>query len=221
MHKSLKILIMLVGFSLSHGLSIAQNSTNKNRVYVDVGVSIVTSEKIVFGHPSGEYFEQIPIALFKLKYLLTKPLSIGCYFAYSNMGHRIPLVLNSEGVYELVDSEGVVRISSNTNNFLLNSNTLFYGINANLDLLSLLTGQENLRFKLNASTEFGLVSARWNELKGIDWIMNWNGPFPEYGLGLSASYFFTKRLGLTLGYSVGRFYNNDNSRMYAGIEFKF
>jgi len=48
----------------------------------------------------------------------------------------------------------------------------------------------------------------------------WNGPFTEFGLGLGVGYSFTKRMGINFSYSLGKFYNEDKSRLYIGMGFK-
>ena len=137
------------------------------------------------------------------------------------MGHKVPLVEDSNGMFVLIDSEGIQRLSSNHDNYLLGSKTLFYGIEVNYDLLYLITNRKNLRFSFNICPKVGLVSAKWNELVGADWQENWNGPFLEYGIGFGGGYLFTKKIGIQFNYTIGSFYNNDNSRHYLGLIYKF
>lgn len=198
-------------------ISIAQTHKTR-RISIDLGFFVTTRESVAFGHSPGESFGINPIGILRVNYLLIENLEIGGYFARTAMMHRIPLVQNSEGMYVFVDREGVERISAKSDNCELTGNALFYGIMARYDLLPMLTGKNNLRFKLYANTELGLVSMRWRELKDVHWIED--SPFFEYAAGLNVSYFFTRRFGLNLGYSVGKFYTKERSRWSAGIVFK-
>jgi len=222
-YSKLIVTILLTFFSL---VSFAIKPDSTRRLSVSLGVYLVNSEEFSYGYTSEGNLIEIPdplptaVANIKINYQVLNNFEVGGYLAYSNMGHKVPLVENSEGMYVLVDSEGVTRISSNRNNELLGSNTLFYGLSAKYDLLPVLTGKNNLRFNLYVSSKLGLVSARWSEFSGVDWVKNWNGPFMEYGIGLGAGYFFTKRFGINFNYTKGKFYNNDNSRHYLGLVYK-
>lgn len=226
MFRLLKIFTVVLSLTILALTTFANSALDKTRRFVlSVGVYQANSENVSYSYnPTGNESETLlPIAVANIKIgcEVAKNFEIGGYVAYSNMGHRVPLVKNTDGMYVLIDSEGVIRISSNTNNFLLSSNTFFYGLTAKYNLLPVLTGKDNLRFSLNATSKAGFVSAKWEELEGVDWIKNWNGPFAEFGVGLDTGYRITKRLGVNLGYSVGKFYNNANSRLYLGVGFKF
>jgi hypothetical protein len=225
MYINSRLIIVLLSLTLSTAITFANVADTTRRITVRLGVYQVISEEVSYNYSSSgnETETPLPIAVANIKIgcEVAKNFEIGGYVAYSNMGHRVPLVKNSDGMYVLIDSEGVIRISSNTNNFLLSSNTLFYGLTAKYNLLPVLTGKDNLRFSLNATSKAGFVSAKWEELEGVDWIKNWNDPFTEFGVGLGAGYSITKRLGVNLSYSVGKFYNNANSRLYLGVGFKF
>lgn len=224
MIKLLKLIPAVITITLNAALSFANMPDRTNRITFSLGVYQVTSEEVSNkSTATGSTVESpIPTAVanIKISYEVVNNLDIGGYFAYSNMGHKVPLVKNSDGIYVLIDSEGVVRISSSSNNFLLSSNTLFYGLTTKYNLLPVLTGKDNLRFSLYATSKVGLVSAKWQEFGDVDWVKKWNIPFAEFGVGLGAGYNFTKRFGVNFNYSFGTFYNKDNSRLFLGIVFK-
>jgi hypothetical protein len=184
--------------------SFASDNKNLNRkVTISLGIYEVIDERPGVGfNPDGtEYSIPLPIGAlsFKASYNVYKSFDIGGYIAYSVMSHK----------------------ASQEREIYMRSKTILYGINLKYDILPIITGKDNLRFKLMASSKIGLVSARWTEEKNNDWVKFWNKPYTEFGIGCNASFYFTRRIGLTAGYSAGRFYNNAKSRMYAGLEFKF
>ncbi|MDX9846956.1 MAG: hypothetical protein RBT74_08245 [Tenuifilaceae bacterium] len=173
------------------------------KVNISLGVYEVIDERPGTGiNPDGtEYSIPLPTAAFYIKacYKVFKNFDAGGYTAYSVMSHKV----------------------SQESEMYMRSKTIFYGLSFTYDILPIITGKDNLRFKLMTTSNIGLVSARWTEEKNNDWIKFWNKPFTEFGIGCNASFYFTRRIGLTLGYSAGRFYNNGKSRLNAGLEFKF
>jgi hypothetical protein len=198
------LLLILVILTLSSSISTANTPDSTRRLTLSLGVYQVTSEEVSYRSTAAGGFVESPlptaVANIKISYEAVNNLDIGGYLAYSNMNHRVPSV--------------------DSNDYYFSSNTLFYGLLAQYDVLPILTGKNNLRFSLKATAKMGMVSAKWSELEGVNWVKNWNGPFLEYGIGLGAGYFFTKRLGININYSVGKFYNKDNSRMYLGISYR-
>lgn len=173
------------------------NDTSK-RVSIHSGIFLNNTEKIQSSMIGEDIIQRLPVFNLSINYKALKNLEGGCYMAYSTMGHKV----------------------SPTKPMYFPSNTYYYGVMASYDFLGLITSKSNLRIKLCASTNIGVVSAKWTEGDGENWTESWNGPFPEYGAGISASYFFTKWLGISMAYSVGRFYNKDNSRLSYGITLK-
>ena len=224
MIKLLKLIPAVIAITLNTAITFANTPDSTKRITFSLGVYQVTSEEVSYRSTATGSTVESPlptaVANIKISYEVVNNLDIGGYIAYSNMGHRVPLVKNSDGMYVLIDSEGVVRISSSSNNFLQSSNTFFYGLTTKYNLLPVLTGKDNLRFSLYATSKVGLVSAKWQELEGVNWVKKWNSSFVEFGVGLGAGYNFTKRFGVNLNYSFGRFYNKDNSRLYLGLVFK-
>lgn len=221
MNRMQKKIFLLLGIIFISIRSLASYSDSTKLFSLSIGTYLVNSESVTYDIYDNEYIDEIPIPVLKLEYKISNNLSLEAYIAYTNMGHRVPLVENSNGMFVLIDSEGVQRLSSNHNNYLLSSNTVFYGMSVKYDLLALITGKNNLRFNFIIYPKIGLVSAKWNELIGIDWVESWNGPFLEYGIGLGGGYLFTKRLGINYNYSIGKYYNNDSSRHYLGLTYRF
>lgn len=202
MKRALMVFAIVVCSFLYSANSIASNPESNRRVSITLGVYEVTAEKrgsqtLADGNVAETSLpEAAPVI--KVNFDVLSNLQVGTYLAYSTMPHKgIP----TGGVY-------------------LTSNTLFYGLAIRYDLLPLITGKDNLRFKFSTHAKVGVVSAKWTEGDGENWEESWNGPFPEYGVGLSASYFFTQWLGINIGCSAGHFYNDSSSRLSAGIVIK-
>jgi len=64
----------------------------------------------------------------------------------------------------------------------------------------------------------GLVSESWKNDSGEKIHIT---PFFEYGIGLGASYNFTKHFGLFGEYVIGNFYNEQRTLLKGGLIFKF
>ncbi|MDY0199395.1 MAG: hypothetical protein RBR40_00260 [Tenuifilaceae bacterium] len=201
MRRTLILLLVLAACQLYSVSSFASNPEKKRRVSITLGVYEVAAEKkgsqTLADGTLAETSLPEAAPVIKVDYEFLSNFKVGTYLAYSTMSHKAM----PRGVHT-------------------NSNTLFYGLAARYDVLPIITGKDNLRFEFCANAKLGVVSAKWTEGDGENWGESWNGPFPEYGVGLSAGFFFTKWLGLNLGYSAGRFYNNDISRWSAGIVFK-
>ena len=186
MKSALMVFVIIICNLWNSANCIASKPEKKRRVSITLGVYEVVAEKkgsqIL---PDGTLAEtSLPEATpaIKVDYEVLNNFQVGTYIAYSTMLHKAM----PRGVYK-------------------GSNTLFYGLAARYDVLPIITGKDNLRFEFCANTKLGVVSAKWTDGDGENWEESWNGPFPEYGAGLSAGFFFTKWLGFNLGYSAGRF----------------
>jgi len=171
MIKSSKYLLLVFVLTFNALFSFANPTNEKLRHFVlSAGVFKANSEEVSYSYSSSGVESGTPVPVivpgFTVGYELNKTFEFSGYIAYSNMGHRLLLVENSDGMYVLIDSEGVVRLASNDKNFTLGSNTVFYGVSLKCNFLPIITGQENLRFSLYAISNFGLISAKWKALIG-------------------------------------------------------
>ncbi len=202
MRRTLILLLVLAACQLYSVSLFASNPEKKRRVSITLGVYEVAAEKkgsqTLADGTLAETSLPEAAPVIKVDYEFLSNFKVGTYLAYSTMLHK----------------------AKPTGGLYLTSNTLFYGLAIRYDLLPLITGKDNLRFKFSSHAKVGVVSAKWTEGDGENWGESWNGPFPEYGVGLSASFLFTRWLGLNIGYSAGHFYNDSNSRLSAGVVIK-
>ena len=130
-------------------------------------------------------------------------LSAGCYLGHSQLYKSI----------------------MTTNEYASTStNALFYGVSFDYKLLSLLTNKNNTRFDAYPTLKLGLVSEFWNVPSDgtSDYILRkFSNTSFELGAGLGCLYKITSNLGVFGEYTLGKFYNNSNSRFHVGLFINF
>jgi hypothetical protein len=98
------------------------------------------------------------------------------------------------------------------------SHSLYYGLNFNYHLLPLIFKKNNLRFDVYPAAFIGSLSRSWDELNGTRVKVS---SFFEYHIGLGLGYKITRRCAIYGEYSLGRLYNEGNSKATVGMAIKF
>jgi len=140
-------------------------------------------------------------------YFLNQNIEVGLYLGYS------PITSNVLSTY--TDNETNTEISYYAHGY---DKTYFYGLNLNYHILPLLLKMEKSRFDLYAIAKAGMVSEQIYDLQTNT--KSFNNPFPEFGVGIGAGYFFTKHIGIFGEYSLGQFYNKDKMQLRGGLVIK-
>lgn len=210
MDKRFRILVALFVISAFSALQ-AQKKDIKSRFSVKLGGGVVTSE-------ANSYMYLHPIFVAEASYNVNKFLDIGLYAGYSSFEHHYTLPYNqATGMYEWYSADSTSYTRSSSPGFSQNSKAYFYGVSSYIHLLPLIF-KSNLRFDVYAAPRIGLAREQYYELAAQEELV-WSEPFLEYGLGLGLKYGFTRHVGIYGEYSLGRYFNNNKSRMLDGIVF--
>lgn len=152
-------------------------------------------------------------------YKINSNFGAGLYIGYSSLNHFHPQMYESS----FIDSEG-----KNTTVWIDGfdaTKALFYGININCHLLPSIFKINNSRFDVYATLKVGAVTESWrtvenNSIENPN-IANHSTKKYEYSGGFGLTYSITKKIGIFTEFDFGHFINDDNTRYYLGLAYKF
>ncbi len=135
-------------------------------------------------------------------YVVTPSITVGTYFAYSNI---------QVNQFDTIGNSGFLNLSYGKYSF-------FYGLSVKYQLLPLIFKTDKLRFQLYATTQLGLVSSHYYEYPDFYTKQRIQNPiFMEYGIGLGLGYKFSKHWGIFAEYNYGHFFNDNSSHLRGGL----
>lgn len=210
-NNSVKLLLVLISIAYYSFLP-AQESVLKSRFSFKLGGTAVNSGKPPVYKPN-------PLLMAGVDYSINKFVDVGVYGGYASIMHSYELPYNSiTGMYEWYSADSTSSMRSNSAGFYSASKAFYYGINSNIHILPLLF-PGNMRIDLYATPKIGLVSEKYYEYNATQELV-WSKPFVEYSVGLGLKYSFNRHWGIYGEYSLGRYYNDNKSRMLADIVIK-
>lgn len=198
--QTLKFILLLLAASFFLGISV--NGQEKWSVKLSYGTVRGTDKE---DKNSIRDYPAVPHFRLEANHNILNNLSAGCYLGYSQL-------------YK------TVLTGTESTNALTSTNALFYGISADYRLLALLTNKVNNRFEVYPTLKLGLVSEFWKESIGDASDFNlrkFSNTTFEFGAGLGSLYKITPDLGVFGEYTLGKFYNNSNSRFHIGLFLNF
>lgn len=211
-NRFIKVLTLYLILSLSSSM-FAQESLIINKFSVKLSGSVLNSATI-------RGTELSPLIFIEADYTINKFVDIGIYGGFALVMHSYELPYNSTtGMYQWYSADSTSYMISNSAEFSSTSKAYFYGINSNIHLLPFIFPKD-IRIDVYLCPKIGIMSEHLYEYNATQELV-WSNPLVEYSLGMGVKYNFTKRLGIYTEYSLGKFYNNNKSRVIAGIVFKF
>jgi hypothetical protein len=152
-------------------------------------------------------YNNTPSVKFGLDFSICKNITLGGYINYTKFA--IPVASNIaymvNGTTQQREWFGFQK-----------SNAFTLGTKINFKLLPFLFKERDLKVDIYSTAQFGLL---YNNTKDNQFIKS--GFTPEYGIGVGLGYSITKRLKIFGEYTIGKFYNDKNSRWTFGLKYSF
>ncbi len=188
----------------------AQKSVFNNKLSLKLSTSLVNT--------GINEFMPNPLFMLGADYEINKFIDLGAYCGFASLMHRTEIPYNPvTGRYEWYSADSTSYIIG-TSGFYSSSQAFYYGINSNIHLLPMFFSR-NMRIDVYATPRIGFVSEQYYEYNAIQELV-WSKPFLEYGIGLGLKYYLGRHFGIYGEYALGRYYNNNSSRLTAGIIIK-
>lgn len=153
--------------------------------------------------PRGE--NSTPSVKLGLDFNFNKFISIGGYINYTRFG--IPLQSTSTYINNGIEQQ--ITIFG-----FQESNALTLGTKIYFKLLPLFIKERDLKVDIYSTAQFALL---YNSTNNNPFVKT--GLIPEFGIGLGLGYSITKRLKIFGEYTIGKFYNDKNSRWTLGLRY--
>jgi len=146
-----------------------------------------------------------PAGKLGLDFSINKSISLGGYLNYTRFAKPEPYYTTfiSNGIEQQREWFGFQK-----------SNALTLGTKINVKLLPLIIKERDLKVDIYTTAQFALLYNNTNNNPFIK-----NDLTPEFGVGLGLGYSITKRINIFGEYTIGKFYNDKNTRWTFGLKY--